>query len=234
MTVPEEIKNIPAEKLVIDHVSKHFRTAGTTVKALEDISFQVAEGEFVCIVGPSGCGKTTLLNIIGCLDTPTSGRYLLEGKDVSTLKDRELTRIRLRRMGFIFQQFYLIPTLNASENVELPMKEAGVPRSKRKARLEELFGLIELKGHMRHFPNQLSGGQQQKVAIARALSNRPFIILADEPTGEIDSTAGERIVRLLKKLNRDEGITILMVTHNEDVARVASRIIRLKDGRIVG
>jgi ABC-type lipoprotein export system ATPase subunit len=136
-------------------------------------------------------------------------------------------------MGFIFQQFYLIPTLNAAENVELPMKEAGMARGARRERIDELFRLIDLEGHRRHHPNQLSGGQQQRVAIARALANRPSVVLADEPTGEIDSTAGEKIVAILKRLNREENITILLVTHNEEVARAARRIIHLKDGRIV-
>jgi putative ABC transport system ATP-binding protein len=193
----------------------------------------VRKGELVSIMGPSGSGKSTLLNLIGCIDTPTSGTVNIDGQDVSKLSDKELTKIRLRKIGFIFQQFYLIPTLTAIENVELPMKEAGVPKSKRIERAKELLELVGLKGRINHYPNQLSGGEQQRVAIARALSNEPKLLLADEPTGEVDSDTSKRIMTLLKDLNKEKGLTMIIVTHDPNIGNQTNRIIRLLDGKII-
>lgn len=216
------------------NVSKLYKMGETEIKALNGVNLNVERGEFLSIVGPSGSGKSTLLNIIGCIDTPTSGEVNIEGTDVSKLKDRELTKIRLHKIGFIFQQFYLIPTLNAMENVELPMKEAKVPREERRKRVSKLLEHVGLKERERHYPNQLSGGEQQRVAIARSLANSPSVILADEPTGEIDSETSEKIVTLLKKLNSEEKVTLIVVTHNLKVAGYANRSITLEDGKIVG
>ncbi|MEM2899195.1 MAG: ABC transporter ATP-binding protein [Thermoplasmata archaeon] len=204
----------------------------TKVIALDKVSMNVRRGELVSIMGPSGSGKSTLLNLIGCIDTPTSGTVNIDGQDVSKLSDKELTKIRLRKIGFIFQQFYLIPTLTAIENVELPMKEAGVPKSKRIERAKELLELVGLKGRINHYPNQLSGGEQQRVAIARALSNEPKLLLADEPTGEVDSDTSKRIMTLLKDLNREKGLTMIIVTHDPNIGNQTNRIIKLLDGKI--
>ena len=213
--------------------TKIYKMGETEIKALDSVSLNIGEKEFVSVMGPSGCGKSTLLNIIGCIDALTSGHYFLEGVDVSTLKDRELTKIRLRKIGFIFQQFYLIPTLTAVENIELPMKEAGVPKRRRNERARELLDLVGLKERAKHYPNQLSGGEQQRVAIARALANSPKIILADEPTGELDSKTSRKIIKLLKDLNEERYITAIVVTHNMEIAKEAQKIIRMKDGKII-
>jgi putative ABC transport system ATP-binding protein len=174
------------------------------------------------------------LNIIGCIDTPTSGEVFLDGTDVSKLKDRELTKIRLHKIGFIFQQFYLIPTLKALENIELPMKEAKVPKAERRNRGKQLLEHVGLSQRERHYPSQLSGGEQQRVAIARALANHPSVLLADEPTGEIDTETSEKIVSLLRKLNSEEKVTLIVVTHDVNVAKHADRQIIIEDGKIVG
>jgi len=170
--------------------------------------------------------------MMGCIDTPSTGSVFFDGKEVSSLPDRELTRIRLDSIGFIFQQFYLIPILTAMENVEFPMKEAKVPRAKRRSRTLELLELVGLGDRLDHFPNQLSGGEQQRVAIARAMANRPKLVLADEPTGEVDTHTGDRIISLLKKLNRDSGVTVILVTHDPNVAKVTTRSLRIVDGKI--
>ncbi len=216
------------------NVSKVYKMGEMEIKALNGVNLNVEKGEFLSIVGPSGSGKSTLLNIIGCIDTPTSGEVHIEGTDVSKLKDRGLTKIRLHKIGFIFQQFYLIPTLNAMENVELPMKEAKVSREDRRKRVKKLLEHVGLEEREKHYPNQLSGGEQQRVAIARSLANNPSLILADEPTGEIDSETSEKIVTLLKKLNSEEKVTLIVVTHNLKVAGYANRSITLEDGKIVG
>lgn len=221
-------------KLIELHdVSKVYKMGETEIRALNGISLNVKKGEFLSIVGPSGSGKSTLLNIIGCIDTPSSGQVYFDGTDVSKLKDRELTKIRLHRIGFIFQQFYLIPTLTAKENIELPMKEAKLPREKRNKRVKYLLSQVGLEERGRHYPSQLSGGEQQRVAIARALANRPSLLLADEPTGEIDSETSEKIVTLLRKLNSEEEATLIVVTHDLKVASHAERQITLEDGIIV-
>jgi putative ABC transport system ATP-binding protein len=220
--------------LKLRDVTKIYKMGETEIKALNGVTLNVEKGEFLSVVGPSGSGKSTLLNIIGCIDTPTSGEVHIEGTDVSKLKDRELTKIRLHKIGFIFQQFYLIPTLNAMENVELPMKEARLQREERRKRVKQLLESVGLGERERHYPNQLSGGEQQRVAIARSLANSPSVILADEPTGEIDSETSEKIVTLLKKLNSEEKVTLIVVTHNLKVAGYADRSITLEDGKIVG
>jgi putative ABC transport system ATP-binding protein len=219
--------------LELRDVTKIYKMGETEIKALNGVTLNVEKGEFLSVVGPSGSGKSTLLNIIGCIDTPTSGEVFFEGDDVSKLNDRELTKIRLHKIGFIFQQFYLIPTLNAMENVELPMKEAKLPREERRKRVKQLLENVGLGERERHYPNQLSGGEQQRVAIARSLANSPSVILADEPTGEIDSETSEKIVTLLKKLNSEEKVTIIVVTHNLKVAGYADRSITLEDGKVV-
>ncbi len=213
-------------------VKKLYSMGESEVKALNGVDLSIQQGEFLSIVGPSGSGKSTLLNMIGCIDTPTSGKVLLEGKDISSLGDRELTRTRLRKIGFVFQQFYLLPTLTTLENVELPMKEARVPHAQRRARAEELLSHVSLSNRAGHYPNQLSGGEQQRVAIARALANRPHLILADEPTGEVDSQTTDRIVSLLRDLHSEQGITVIIVTHDLKIADSTDRLVSLNDGRI--
>ena len=222
------------EKVIrMSKVSKVYNLGDVAINALDEVDLEIDRGEYLSVVGPSGSGKSTLLNMIGCIDSPTSGSVHLEGRDVSNLNDKELTKIRLHKIGFVFQQFYLIPTLNAVENVEFPMKEAKVPKDERRKRANELLGRVGLENRLRHYPNQLSGGEQQRVAIARALSNKPRIILADEPTGEVDSRTSDTIVGMLKELNESEGMTVIVVTHDQDVAKHGHRIIEMKDGGIV-
>jgi putative ABC transport system ATP-binding protein len=187
----------------------------------------------LAIEGPSGSGKSTLLNIIGCIDSPTKGKMYLSGVDVSGLKDRALTKIRLKKIGFIFQLFYLIPTLTAQENIELPMREARVSFRKRKQRAEKLLKMVGLSNRAHHYPNQLSGGEQQRIAIARALANEPEIILADEPTGEIDRATSNKILKIFKNLVKTTDITIILVTHDPKIASQAKCRVTIEDGRIV-
>ncbi len=215
------------------NVAKIYRMGETKIKALNGVTLTVERGEFLSLVGPSGSGKSTVLNIIGCIDTPTSGEVYFDGVDISKLNDKGLTKIRLHKIGFIFQQFYLIPTLNAMENVELPMKEAKVPREERRRRVGQLLEQVGLGQRKKHYPSQLSGGEQQRVAIARALANRPSVLLADEPTGEIDSETSEKIVSLLRQLNSKEQVTLIVVTHDLKIARHADRMITIEDGKIV-
>jgi putative ABC transport system ATP-binding protein len=202
------------------------------VAAVRGVSLRVARGEYVAIVGPSGCGKSTMLNLLGAIDTPTAGHVLLDGVDVRQLTDRDATRLRLERVGFVFQRFYLMGTLTAAENVELPMAELGLARATRRARARELLGYVGLSDRADHRPAQLSGGEQQRVAIARALANRPALLLADEPTGELDAATGEEIIALLAQLHRD-GTTIVVVTHDSRLADAAHRVVQMKDGTIV-
>lgn len=217
----------------LENVWKIYRMGDVEVNALQELSLDVKEGEFLAIMGPSGSGKSTMVNMIGCLDVPTRGRVILDGHDISKLEESELAQIRGRKIGFIFQQFNLIPTLTALENVALPIVFQSVEREKRTARATELLEIVELGDRMEHKPAELSGGQQQRVAIARSLANNPEVILADEPTGNLDSNTGEMVMGFLKKLNRKEGKTIIVVTHDNNVARHADRIEFLKDGRIV-
>jgi putative ABC transport system ATP-binding protein len=228
-------KKVGGRDLVVDlqNVSKHYKMGETKVTALNKIDIDIEKGEFVAVMGPSGSGKSTLLNIIGCIDNPTYGKVLLGDRDVSKLKDKELTRIRLKEIGFVFQQFYLIPTLTAFENIELPMREAKVSRDDRRRKVLRLLEMVDLGERGRHYPNQLSGGEQQRVAIARALANDPILVLADEPTGELDSKTAGRITGFLRELNKSEGITVIIVTHDPKVAKETRRIITLQDGAVV-
>lgn len=202
------------------------------VHALRGVSLEIEKGEYVAIVGPSGSGKSSLLNLLGAIDAPTSGTVEIEGRNVGTLGDREVTEFRLRHIGFVFQRFYLLPILTARENVELPMAEAGVPTAERRQRSLELLRYVELGDRARHRPSQLSGGEQQRVAIARALANRPSLLLADEPTGELDARTGQEIISLFGRLNAD-GTTVVVVTHDESLASAARRIVHMRDGEIV-
>ena len=202
------------------------------VQALRGVDLEVLEGDFSAIIGPSGCGKSTLMHILGLLDKPDEGRVEIDGEDVSKLKDKSAYRMRAKKIGFIFQGFNLIPTLSAYENVMLAGKYGGMTIAERKKRAKELLELIGLKDRINHKPNELSGGQQQRVAIARALMNDPALILADEPTGELDSKTSLEIMKILLKLNKEDNKTFLIVTHNMDVANVCKKIIRLKDGKV--
>jgi putative ABC transport system ATP-binding protein len=214
----------------LEDVTKVYRMGSVEVRALYGVDLAIDDGDLVAIMGPSGSGKTTLMNILGCLDIPTSGRYLLDGTDVSTLSDNRLAKIRSRKIGFVFQSFNLVPRTSAIRNVELPLVYAGARDRRARARLAlEQVGLGEREKHM---PNELSGGQQQRVAIARALINDPTMLLADEPTGNLDTASSVEILKLLGALN-DAGRTVVIITHEEDIARFAKRVVRLRDGRIV-
>jgi len=213
-------------------VSKIYRLGSVETIALMDINLKIYRGEYLAIVGPSGSGKSTLLNILGLLDKPSRGKVFLEGKDVSGLSDSEASNIRSRHIGFVFQMFNLVPWLSALENVELASSIARVSRKEAKKRARELLELVGLSHRMHHRPSQLSGGEQQRVAIARALVNNPSVLLADEPTGTLDSVTGAQIVRLLRDLTK-QGVTVVAVTHNPDVASVADRTVKLRDGRVV-
>lgn len=216
----------------VQDLSKVFRTDEVETIALDKVSFEVEDGEFVAIMGPSGCGKSTLLNILGLLDNPTEGKYWLGDQEVAGLKENERTAIRKGKIGFVFQSFNLIDELNVEENIELPLTYLGVPKAERKQRVAEVMKRMSIGHRAKHFPHQLSGGQQQRVAIARAVVFNPKLILADEPTGNLDSKNGLEVMRLLTELNQ-EGTTIVMVTHNEHDAKIAHRIINLFDGHIV-
>ena len=213
-------------------LSKTFRTDEIETVALNGINLDIKPGEFIAIMGPSGCGKSTLLNILGLLDNPTSGSYTFEGKEVAGLRERERGQLRKGRIGFVFQSFNLIDEIDAAHNVELPLTYLGLSRSERRRRVDEMLAKVNMTHRSRHLPQQLSGGQQQRVAIARALVTRPSLILADEPTGNLDSRNGQEIMELLSTLNR-EGTTIVMVTHSDRDAAYASRIVHLFDGSIV-
>ncbi len=205
---------------------------GTSVEALRGVDLTVEAGEFISLIGPSGSGKSSLLHIIGCMDTPNRGEVFLEGQSVGRMSDGERTRIRCHKVGFVFQTFNLLPTLTTCGNVELTMRLAGRPRAERRARARELLEKVGLGERMEHLPRQLSGGERQRVAIARALANDPPLILADEPTGNLDSATGETIVALLHRLN-EEGQTIVMVTHDPEITKYSSRVLTMKDGQIV-
>jgi putative ABC transport system ATP-binding protein len=213
-------------------VSRVFPMPAGPVTALRDVSLRIAAGEYLGVVGPSGCGKSTLLHVLGCVDVPTSGEIRFQDRDVGALADAERSRLRLREMGFVFQRFFLLPMLTAWENIELPQAEAGVGRSERRTRTEELLAYVGLSARAGHRPSELSGGEMQRVAIARALANRPQLLLADEPTGELDQATGEQIVGLLDRLHAD-GTAVVVVTHDPAVAARAHRLVRMRDGRIV-
>lgn len=218
--------------LKLEHVSKIYQTGEVMFKALDDVSLEIKEGEITAIMGPSGSGKSTLMHIAGCLDTPSSGKVFLEDEDVSKLSESQLAKVRNRKVGFVFQTFNLIPRTTALDNVALPLFYQGLPANQRRKMAMEILEKVNLRERTSHFPNQLSGGQQQKVAIARALVTSPSIILADEPTGNLDSKSGKEIMAIFKKLN-DEGHTIVLVTHEKEIAKYAKRVIKIHDGRIV-
>jgi putative ABC transport system ATP-binding protein len=214
-------------------VRRTYRTGAGEVRALDGIDLEIGAGEFVAIEGPSGSGKSTLLQLFGALDRPTSGSMVFDGHQLAQLSEKELTRLRSRDVGFIFQNFNLIPTLTAAENVESAMVPLEKDRTKRRERAAELLALVGLANRADHLPSRLSGGEQQRVAIARALANRPRVILADEPTGNLDSTTADEVVTTLGRLSADQAVTVIVVTHAEDVARRASRRISLRDGQVV-
>ncbi len=213
-------------------VSRTFVMPAGSVHALRHVSLTVHPGEYVSVVGPSGCGKSTLLHLLGCIDVPTAGSVLVDDIDVSTLTDSARSALRLRRIGFVFQRFFLLPMLTAWENVELPQAEAGVGRAERRQRTRELLEYVGLSARASHRPAELSGGEMQRVAIARALANRPGLLLADEPTGELDQATGAQIVSLFDRLNAD-GTALVIVTHDPEVAARAARTVRMRDGEIV-
>ena len=218
--------------ITVTNLSKIFRTEEIETTALNEVSFEINDGEFVAIMGPSGCGKSTLLNILGLLDNPTDGSYKLLDQEVGKLKEKDRTKFRKGNIGFVFQSFNLIDELNVYENVELPLKYLNMSSSERKARVTEMLKRMNISHRAQHFPQQLSGGQQQRVAIARAVVSNPKLILADEPTGNLDSKNGKEVMDLLTELNH-EGTTIVMVTHSQKDASCAQRIVNLFDGRIV-
>ena len=218
--------------ITLKNIKKIFKTDEVETWALQNVSLEVKKGEFVAIMGPSGCGKSTLLNILGLLDNPTEGTYTLEGKEVSTMSEDSRTELRKGKLGFVFQSFNLIDELSVSENVELPLLYMSCPKKERRQKVAEVIERVAMTHRAQHFPAQLSGGQQQRVAIARAVISRPSIILADEPTGNLDSKHGKEVMELLKELHR-EGTTIIMVTHSQRDANYADRIINLFDGEIV-
>ncbi|MEO5929332.1 MAG: ABC transporter ATP-binding protein [Candidatus Kapaibacterium sp.] len=228
-TTAENGREIPVIEL--RGIGRRYDMGGELIHALRDVTLSINKNEYVAIMGPSGSGKSTLMNLIGCLDTPSSGEYFFSGELVSRMEDSELAEIRNRQIGFVFQTFNLLPRIDSLRNVELPLIYSGVGSAERRQRAEEALAHVGLESRMTHRPNELSGGQRQRVAIARALVTRPSIILADEPTGNLDSKTGEEIMRLFEELWL-QGNTIILVTHEEDVARHAARIIRVRDGRI--
>ena len=213
------------------NVSRVFAMPAGAVTAVRDITLSIAAGDHLAIKGPSGCGKSTLLHMLGCVDAPSSGTLLFDGRDVATLRDRARSLLRLGQIGFVFQRFFLLPMLTAAENIELPQSEAGVNKAARQARTRELLDYVGLGARADHRPSQLSGGEMQRVAIARALANRPRLLLADEPTGELDQTTGEQIASLLDRVNAD-GTALVIVTHDPGLADRCRRVLTMKDGRI--
>lgn len=222
------------EVIRLEHIVKRFYLGQPNeLEILHDINFSVQEGEFVSIVGPSGSGKSTLMNLIGVLDRPTEGRYFLDGTDLSRVTDNDLSDIRNKKIGFVFQTYNLIAKTNAQKNVELPMLYAGLGRGERRARARELLEMVEMTDRARHLPEELSGGQKQRVAIARAMANDPAIILADEPTGALDTKTGRLVMDLFHRLHRERGKTIILITHSPELAAETDRIIAIRDGQIM-
>jgi len=215
------------------HISRTYQMGSSHVKALVDFSYTVPQGDFLAIMGSSGSGKSTLMNILGCLDRPSSGQYFLENQEISTLNKNQLALLRNRKIGFIFQNFNLLTRTSALDNTILPLLYANIPRKQAAATCMEALAAVGLKGREHHKPNELSGGEMQRVAIARALVNNPPLILADEPTGNLDTSTGDEVMEIFKKLNREKGITIILVTHEPDIAEVARRRIYLKDGHLI-
>jgi len=218
--------------ITVDNINKTYKNGSLELQVLKNISFKVDKGEFLAIMGSSGSGKSTMMNILGCLDNQYEGRYILDGIDISKSTENELSEIRNKKIGFIFQSFNLLPRLTALENVELPLVYSSVPKEERHKRANELLEMVGLKERIHHRPNELSGGQRQRVAIARALANNPSIILADEPTGNLDSKSEEEIIEILQKLNK-MGKTIVIVTHEPSIGEIAERKIVFKDGEII-
>ena len=235
MEIPEQIrkKQVARVALIVEAVDlkKTYMLGKVPVEALRGVNLKVESGDFLAILGPSGSGKSTMLNLIGALDKPTSGKLLIDGVDIFTLSDNQLSDLR-RRVGFVFQFFNLIPRLNARDNVELSLSIVGIGKAERRKRAEELLETVGLKDRIKHKPAELSGGQQQRVAIARALANNPKFLLLDEPTGNIDSKPAREIMRLVKKLNTEQGVTIIMVTHDQQLAKEAKRTVHMIDGTI--
>ncbi|HIP65684.1 MAG TPA: ABC transporter ATP-binding protein [Pyrodictium sp.] len=220
--------------VILDNVWKVYRLGYTRVYAVRGVSLELYKSEFTAIVGPSGSGKSTLLHLIGGLDKPTRGRIVVDGMEISSFDERELAEYRRRYVGFVFQQFYLIPRLTALENVEIAMMARGVPQSERRRRALKLLEMVGLKDRAYHRPGELSGGEQQRVAIARALANNPKLLLADEPTGNLDSATAHSIMKLFRRLVDEQGVTIIMVTHNLELVSYCDRVIKLRDGVVVG
>lgn len=218
--------------ITIEQMTKTYRMGSIEVHALRGVNVSIDTGEFVAIMGPSGSGKSTLMNMIGCLDTPTTGRYALDGIEVASLNDNELSAVRARKLGFVFQQYMLLPRQTALANVEMPLVYRGIAGAERRRRAEVALEIVGMGNRMDHRPNELSGGQQQRVAIARALAGSPSVILADEPTGALDTQTSEEIMFTLRQLNREQNLTIIIVTHEADVANYADRIVTIRDGVI--
>lgn len=216
--------------ITIEQMTKVYTMGEIEVHALRGVNLTIDSGEFIAIMGPSGSGKSTLMNMIGCLDTPTSGRYALDGIEVASLNDNDLSAVRARKLGFVFQQYMLLPRQTALANVEMPMLYRGIEAKERARRAQVALELVGMGNRLDHRPNELSGGQQQRVAIARALAGSPSVILADEPTGALDSTTSEEIMHMLQQLNREQNLTIIIVTHESDIAAYADRIVTIRDG----
>jgi len=223
------VTTAPQAVIELERVTKVYRTGSISVAALRGINLSVSAGEYVAVIGPSGSGKSTLMHILGCLDVPTSGRYHLAGEDVSHMSETDLAEVRNRRIGFVFQQFNLLASMTAWQNVELPLVYAGVGRAERKERAMEALKRVGLAGRVQHRPGELSGGQQQRVAVARALVSEPDLILADEPTGNLDSVSAAEVLRLMAELH-DTGRTLMLITHDEEVASAAGRVVGIRDG----
>lgn len=215
------------------NLEKEYRLGEVVVHALRGVNMELKKGEFVVVEGPSGSGKTTLLNLIGALDKPTKGKVYVDGKDLAAMNEKELTGLRRNEIGFVFQFYNLIPVLTAFENIELPMMVASVPKKKMQERTQELLEMIRLIDRANHRPDELSGGEQQRIAIARALANQPSLVLADEPTGDLDTATGSEVMEVLRETSKREKVTVIVVTHDPSIAEMADRILEMKDGKIL-